>query len=280
MRSKLWIAALLISIVSLFTVLTFDSSKISAQSGAGFRISHANCTEVLVVYPQAPDNPPATVSLDVSGPNGSTTIVLTFVGFTGNTARYSAPVPDLGNGTYTFSGASVENTLTVDLFCHVTNTPTNTPTDTPTNTPTNTPTDTPTNTPTDTPTNTATTVKFFGCTPGYYKNHLKSWVGYSPNQTISSVFSSAASYPKIGSATLLAATQFKGGSSVEQAAQILLRAAVPALLNAANFGSGYPLTTSQIIAAVNSVLDSHNRSTILALAAQLDKYNNAGCPLS
>jgi hypothetical protein len=80
--------------------------------------------------------------------------------------------------------------------------------------------------------------------------------------------------------TLLQAMSFKGGSTTTGAAQILLRAAVPALLNAAHPDVDYPLTTAQIISQVNAALASNDRSTILALAATLDRYNNRGCPLN
>jgi hypothetical protein len=192
-----------------------------------------------------------------------------------------------------------------------TDTPTNTPTDTPTNTPTNTPTDTPTNTPTDTatptptntPTNTATPTKTptntktptptktftptpvveEGCTPGYWKQkqHFDSWVatGYSPNQTLESVFDVPNSLG-LDSRTLLQALNFNGGSGVSGASKILLRAAVAALLNSASPDVDYSRTTASIIADVNAALASNNRTTILNLANALDADNNEGCPLN
>ena len=80
--------------------------------------------------------------------------------------------------------------------------------------------------------------------------------------------------------TLLQALNFDGGSSTTAAARILLRAAVSALLNAASPDVNYPLTTAEVIAQVNAALASNNRSTMLALASQLDSYNNLGCPLN
>jgi hypothetical protein len=41
----------------------------------------------------------------------------------------------------------------------------------------------------------------------------------------------------------------------------------------------YELTRTQVITRVNQALLSGNRARILAVAAQLDEYNNAGCPL-
>lgn len=117
-----------------------------------------------------------------------------------------------------------------------------------------------------------------GCTPGYWKNHLSAWTGYSPSQTVSSVFTSAPS--SLGSATLLQALSFRGGSTLDEARQILLRAAVAALLNASHPDVSYELTEAQVISQVNAALASTDRSTILALASRLDGYNNAGCPLN
>jgi hypothetical protein len=63
------------------------------------------------------------------------------------------------------------------------------------------------------------------------------------------------------------------------AEQILLRAAVAALLNSTS-GIGYPLSTAAIISEVNAAIATGDRDTILALAATLDSDNNLGCPLS
>jgi uncharacterized repeat protein (TIGR01451 family) len=115
-----------------------------------------------------------------------------------------------------------------------------------------------------------------GCSHGYWKTHPASWVGYSPSQTIASVFSGAGS---LGSRTFAQALAFKGGSSLDGAKQNLLRQAVAALLNAAHPNVDYPKTTSQVVADVNAALASNQRSTILALADALDAMNNIGCPL-
>jgi hypothetical protein len=121
-----------------------------------------------------------------------------------------------------------------------------------------------------------------GCTPGYWKNHTASWppTGYSPSQSVVSVFSQASLYPPQGSATLLTALGFGGGSGVSGAAEILLRAGVAALLNAAHPSVAYPQTPSTVLTTVNAALASGSRDTMLALAAQLDADNNRGCPLN
>ena len=181
-----------------------------------------------------------------------------------------------------------------------TNTPTNTATNTPfppTNTPTNTPTSTPvpptytpTNTPTSTPvpptltptyTPTPTPVAFEGCSPGYWKNHLKAWgtTGYAPFQTLESVFDLPDSLGQDND-TLLKALKYQGGPGVSGGARIMLRAAVAALLNASDPTVDYPRTTAEVIADVNTALASGNRSALLVLAAELDADNNLGCPLN
>ena len=93
---------------------------------------------------------------------------------------------------------------------------------------------------------------------------------------MASVFTGAGA---LGSSTLMQALAFRGGPMIEGAKQILLRQAVAAVLNAAHPGVDYPLSTAQVISAVNAALASGNRSTILALAGSLDMMNNLGCPL-
>jgi hypothetical protein len=119
-----------------------------------------------------------------------------------------------------------------------------------------------------------------GCTPGYWKQpqHLDSWVGYTPDQTVGSVFSVGGA---LGSMTLLEALDVSGGggNTLTGASRTLLRAAVAALLNASSNGVNYPISTAKIISDVNAALASGDRKTILTLAGTLDGYNNLGCPL-
>jgi len=96
---------------------------------------------------------------------------------------------------------------------------------------------------------------------------------------LESVFDVPDSYG-LDNSTLLQALSFEGGSGTTAAARILLRAAVAALLNSASPDVDYPLSTAQVIAQVNAALASNDRATMLALAAQLDQYNNMGCPLN
>ncbi|HEY2293765.1 MAG TPA: hypothetical protein VGM86_23925, partial [Thermoanaerobaculia bacterium] len=121
-----------------------------------------------------------------------------------------------------------------------------------------------------------------GCSPGYWKNHPYSWTaaGYSTSQHVQSVFSAASGYWSLGNATLLESLSFQGGSDLNGAAGILLRAATAALLNAAHPQVSFPLTQAAVISQVNAALNSHNRDTILSLASTLDADNNLSCPLN
>ena len=120
--------------------------------------------------------------------------------------------------------------------------------------------------------------KFEGCTPGFWKNHLQAWVGFSPNQTLESVFDVPNAFG-LDNSTLLQALSFNGGSGAVGAARILLRAGVAALLNAADPDVDYPRTVAEVIADVNAALASGSRATMLGLATELDTDNNLGCPI-
>jgi hypothetical protein len=120
-----------------------------------------------------------------------------------------------------------------------------------------------------------------GCTPGYWKNHAKSWVGtgFTTGQSLESVFDVPDALG-LDNKTLLQALKFGGGAGVGGAAQILLRASVASLLNSAHAGVDFPRTTGEVIGAVNAALASGNRATMLALATSLDNDNNGGCRLN
>ena len=121
-----------------------------------------------------------------------------------------------------------------------------------------------------------------GCSHGYWKNHLDSWVptGYSPDDLVDSVFVEAVAFPALGSSTLLEALRFGGGPEAEGGAMILLRQAVAALLNAAHPDVGFPRTVAEVISSVDAALATGNRQTMLALKDELDAENNLGCTLN
>jgi len=119
-----------------------------------------------------------------------------------------------------------------------------------------------------------------GCTPGFWKQdfHFSLWVGYTPTQTVDSVF--AGVDPALSGETLLDALQGGGGKGLVGAEKILLRAAVAALLDANSIS--YPFMEADIISAVNAAIATGDRDAILTLATTLDDANNGqgGCPLS
>jgi hypothetical protein len=171
-----------------------------------------------------------------------------------------------------------------------TNTPTETPTETPTNTPTNTPTETPTNTPTPTETPsptptitpTPTTQPGEGCGPAFWRQprNLGEWAdtGYSPLQTVESVFDVPDEYG-LDFVPLWVALRLPGGPGEAGAARLLLKAGVTAVLNAADPALNYPLTEAEVISQVNAALASGDRMTMLTLAQELNRLNTGFCPL-
>lgn len=120
-----------------------------------------------------------------------------------------------------------------------------------------------------------------GCTLGYWKNHLDEWANtsYMTDDLLKDVFVIPGGLIN-GDPTLLDALKFKGGPKETGGARILLRQAVAALLNATDPNVGYSLNELQIIQMVNDALASDDRATMIALAEQLDAYNNLNCTVN
>jgi uncharacterized repeat protein (TIGR01451 family) len=128
---------------------------------------------------------------------------------------------------------------------------------------------------------------WYGRTPGYWKNHPEAWIsGYLPNQFIQNVFTIPSAYltgsildlDKNGTKdTLLDGLAYKGGSTLSGGAQILLRAAIAALLNEAYYGADYPgaETKTALIALTDGKLATLNRAQLILLAGYYDFWNNA-----
>ena len=123
-----------------------------------------------------------------------------------------------------------------------------------------------------------------GCTPGYWKNNTGGWP-MATGTLENSPFPAAMQNPPyilsgkvLGNYTLLQGLGFQGNSTVEGGAEILLRAATAAYLNASKFG--YAIPASQVTSRTNAALASLDRAQIITLATQLDTWNNAGCPLN
>jgi len=135
-----------------------------------------------------------------------------------------------------------------------------------------------------------------GCTPGFWKQdfHFGHWLptGYLPTTELQDVFNFVGVNGQIGQLaddTMLEALNYQGGNGKLGAAQILLRAAVAAVLNAAHPDVQFAFTEAQVIALVDAQLQSGTRDSMLALATQLDEANNGvfndnagteSCPLS
>jgi plastocyanin len=121
---------------------------------------------------------------------------------------------------------------------------------------------------------------FEGCAHGYWKNHPKSWrpTGFSPNQTVESVFDVPDAYG-LDNATLKDALRFGGGPGAKGAAKILLRAGVAAMLNASHPDILSGENKFLIFLEVSAALGSRDRGVMLRLATALDRDNNRNCPL-
>ena len=123
-----------------------------------------------------------------------------------------------------------------------------------------------------------------GCTPGYWKNHTSNWEEYNTAWKLKHIpLTFPAQLSSYGEKTFLQALNFGGGTGLDGAVKILLRATAAAFLNAAHEGVGYPYRRfsdpGNLQAQVNAALASMDRATILDLAARLDAANNLGCPL-
>jgi len=132
------------------------------------------------------------------------------------------------------------------------------------------------------------TFGWYGRTPGFWKNQPEAWagLGYTTGQTIRSVFTVPTELLKSGlldisapsgEDTLNQGLGYRGGTTLSGSFQILMRAAIAALLNEAYYGIYYPgaTSTTALIAEVNSVLATKSRTSYLTLATTLDNWNNA-----
>ncbi len=146
-------------------------------------------------------------------------------------------------------------------------------------------------------------IKFYwrGRTPGYWKNKPTSWPAFyvtnhlgtklavKTTTPVTSVFNIPASLLKCTGSTcildlnddnkndtLIQALAYQGGSDLKGKGQILLRAAVAALLNEQYFGAGYPAYNSvaDLLAGVNATLATQDLQTYVDTASVLDWWNN------
>ena len=131
----------------------------------------------------------------------------------------------------------------------------------------------------------ARATEYYGATQGFWKNHPELWsdssLAYNTGTLVMDVFDAdhLVWYMKTYEWTLLDVLNIPFGYCSQH---ILIRQAVAALLNAQQFGNGYPLTTQQLIDTVNAALNSGGlyglREVKITLSEELDGYNNAGLP--
>jgi hypothetical protein len=132
--------------------------------------------------------------------------------------------------------------------------------------------------------------QFTGCTPGFWKNNADkkkatAWTGYSPSQTVGSVFTIPDCIPgaaDIRAKTLLAAmSDSKYGNDLNGATRKLIRHAIAALLNASSPCGLYPVDNPlEVIAMVNTALATCEVGPINRLHGTFGAFNEAGCPLN
>jgi len=132
--------------------------------------------------------------------------------------------------------------------------------------------------------------EYGGFTPGWWKNHLDDWPeSYNSEDTLADAgftipggiilddYKNNKRDREVNQGhTLEDALNYLGGRGHAGCAQILLRAAVAALLNAASGNINYPKSEQWIISEVNAALATGNRNIIISLADSLDEWNNLG----
>ena len=107
----------------------------------------------------------------------------------------------------------------------------------------------------------------YGCTPGYWKNHPKAWpVEFVPAHPVDLNNDGLDD-------TAMDMLRYKGGSGIEGAQRILLRAYVASYLNRGVW-SDFPNEDAVVIEAIHS----GDRAFMLNVASDLDGFNNGVCP--
>ena len=128
-----------------------------------------------------------------------------------------------------------------------------------------------------------------GCTPGFWKANAKKGANAWPDDipiepsTLLSFYGivNVEGYSLSG-VTFLDALSLKGGNSLSEKEEILLRAGAAALLNAAHLESqlDYEYNFEDVVAHLNAALASDDKQTIVNQASAFDEENNEGCPFN
>ena len=117
-----------------------------------------------------------------------------------------------------------------------------------------------------------------GCTPGYWKNHPDSWVGYSPDDLFSDVFARVITIRSGGQDTITDPTLMEALNGTGGSVTALARHAVAGILNASHPDINYPRTVGTIIYYVTVGGLDRGEPWITLRKDRLDEWNNLGCP--
>ena len=133
--------------------------------------------------------------------------------------------------------------------------------------------------------------KAYGCTPGFWKQEQKFgfWVDFTRTDMVDAVFGlDGTTYPVFrstqnnnptGALNLLQALELNGNSGGEA----LFRIGTAALLSASKGTLNYPISASVVQSAVRDTWTAYvatgDINALNAVKDQLDKWNNANCPL-
>lgn len=120
-----------------------------------------------------------------------------------------------------------------------------------------------------------------GCTPAYWNRDQEQWKypGLPPSQKVKFIFPATTPYGDVAETTLRAAFLFPDQEGLLGAVRTLVREGGAAMLNSAHFKIEYPLTRTQTLTRVGDALKSGDEKVMRALAAELQAWNAAGCPL-
>jgi hypothetical protein len=116
------------------------------------------------------------------------------------------------------------------------------------------------------------------CTPGFWKNHTEIWDTNGPSvtapYTTSTLIGDVFTGSHYANLTLLDGLSLQGGTGLQGAEEILLRAAIARLLNLA--GTQNTAQVQIVITRVNALLAHGTRDQMIAQATRWDTFNNSG----
>jgi hypothetical protein len=119
---------------------------------------------------------------------------------------------------------------------------------------------------------------YHGCTPGYWKNHPESWVGFSPDDLFDDVFDRVIIIGAGGQNTITDPTLMEALNATGGGVSALARHAVAGILNASHPDIHYPRTVDTIIYYVTFGGLDWGEPWITLRKDRLDEWNNLGCP--